>query len=195
VSKIYVANHVTLDGVMQGPGRADEDTRYGFAAGGWAAQNVDETVTEMLSARVARGGGMRMLLGRFSYDDMLGYWNTQDSPFTSALNNAEKYVVSRTLTSPLAWPNSTLVSGGIADLAALKNAPGADLCVMGSGQLIQTLMEHRLIDEFLLFVHPIVLGSGRRLFTEPGASAGLHLLEARGTPTGVIVAHYESIIE
>lgn len=131
---------------MQGPGRADEDTRDGFTAGGWAARNVDEKVTDMLNGRVAQGGGMRMLLGRFSYDDMLGFWNTQDSPFTSGLNSAEKYVVSRTLTPPLPWPNST------------------------------------------------VLGSGRRLFSQPGASDGLRLLEARGTPKGVIVAHDESAI-
>jgi dihydrofolate reductase len=193
MSKIYVVNHVSLDGVMQGPGRADEDTRDGFAAGGWAAQHVDETQAEMLNARVSRGGGMRMLLGRFSYDDMLGYWNTQDSPFTSGLNNAEKYVVSRTLTPPLPWPNSALISGDIDELAELKNGPGADLCVMGSGQLIQTLMAHHLVDEFLLFVHPIILGAGRRLFSPQGAPAGLRLLEARSTPTGVIVAHYESI--
>jgi dihydrofolate reductase len=99
LSRVVVIDHVTLDGVMQGPGRADEDVRDGFAHGGWAASNVDEVVNAAMGDRMPESGGL--LLGRRSYEDMLGYWNTQDSPFKDMLNNAPKYVASRTLSEPL----------------------------------------------------------------------------------------------
>src|SRR5947208_11104048 len=103
--------------------------------------NVDDQVLAATYTRVAEGGGLRLLLGRRSYEGMLGYWNTQDSPFKAALNNAHKYVASRTLREPLPWPNSTLLHGDVADaVAQLKGQPGRDLHVMGSGELIQTLM-------------------------------------------------------
>jgi hypothetical protein len=106
MSKVVVMNHVTLDGVMQGPGRPEEDTRGGFTHGGRGAMNVDEESVAAASTRVAEGGGLRLLLGRRSYEEMLGYWNTQDGPFTDGLNSAPKYVASRTLREPLPWPNS-----------------------------------------------------------------------------------------
>ena len=190
MTKIVVINHVTLDGVMQAPGRADEDQRDGFSHGGWAAPNVDQVMMDALGARM--GQGNRLLLGRRSYEDMLGYWNTQDSPFTGALNNAEKYIASTTLREPLPWPNSTLLGDDVAGaVARLKEQPGTDIHVMGSGELIQTLVRHDLIDEYLLFIHPLVLGSGRRLFAEGGPRAGLRLVDTRTTTTGVIVATYE----
>jgi|SRR5207302_3764080 len=125
MSRIVVINHLTLDGVMQGPGRAEEDTRGEFAQGGWASAHADEAVLSAVYARVAEGGGLRLLLGRFSYEGMLGYWNTQESPFKDGLNNAPKYVASRTLREPLPWPNSTLLRGDVADaVGRLKTRAG-----------------------------------------------------------------------
>jgi dihydrofolate reductase len=196
VAKVIVMNHVTLDGVMQGPGRPDEDTRGGFTQGGWSARNMNDQVLGATNARVAASGGLQLLLGRRSYEDMLGYWNTTDSPFKQGLNNAPKYVASRTLAEPLAWPHSTLLRGNAADaVARLKRELSGDLCIMGSGELIQTLMRQELIDEYLLFVHPLVLGSGRRLFVDGGAPASLRLLEATPTSTGVVIARYETVSE
>jgi dihydrofolate reductase len=190
MSKVVVINHVTLDGVMQGPGRPEEDPRDGFAHGGWSAASVDETMLRAVGARL--GQGNRLLLGRRSYEGMLGYWNTQDSPFADALNQAEKHVASRTLSAPLPWPNSTLLEGDVADaVARLKRAPGADLHVMGSGELIQTLVAHDLVDEYLLMIHPLVLGAGRRLFAGGGAVARLRLVSCTATTTGVLLATYE----
>jgi dihydrofolate reductase len=190
MSRIVVINHLTLDGVMQAPGRRDEDTRGGFAHGGWAGPNVDEVVNAAMGARMPRSGGL--LLGRRSYEDMLGYWNTQDSPFKVVLNSAPKYVVSRTLREPLRWPNSTLLSGDVAEaVAQLRQQPGKDLNVMGSGELIQTLMHHGLIDEYLLLFHPLVLGTGRRLFADGGPPASLRLVDSTVSTTGVLIATYQ----
>jgi dihydrofolate reductase len=191
MSKLVVINHLTLDGVMQGPGRAEEDTRDGFAHGGWAAPRTDDVMMQALGARMAEDN--RLLLGRRSYEGMLGYWNTTDSPFKAALNDAEKYVASRTLHEPLPWPNSTLLHGDVAEaVATLKRQPGPDLNIMGSGELIQTLMRDELIDEFLLMIHPLVLGSGRRLFPEGSTQTDLRLVEARPTTTGVVLATYRA---
>jgi len=191
VSKVVVINHITLDGVVQGPGRVDEDTRDGFARGGWAAAHMDDAVLSAVYGRVADGGGLRLLLGRFTYDDMLGYWNTQESAFKDGLNNAPKFVASRTAREPLPWPNSTLLRGDVASaVEQLKREPGADLTVMGSGDLIQTLMRHELIDEYLLLIHPVVLGTGRRLFADGGPPATLRLDESKGTETGVLISTY-----
>jgi hypothetical protein len=113
MGRVVVINHLTLDGVMQAPGRPDEDTRDGFTHGGWSVPNVDEVMNAVLGARMAASGG----LGRRSYEDMLSYWNTQESPFKDALNNAPKRVASRTLREPLPWANSTLLEGDVADAA------------------------------------------------------------------------------
>ncbi|BDZ47302.1 dihydrofolate reductase family protein [Naasia aerilata] len=166
MSRIYVANHITLDGVIQGLGRPDEDVRDCFTAGGWATPRVDAALSAALGQRVQQAGGMRLLLGRRSYEGMLGYWNTQDSPFKDGLNNAEKFVASRSARS-VPWPNTTLLSGEVgAAVADLKRRPGPDLCVMGSADLLQTLLDEQLVDELLLFVHPLVLGSGRRMYAK-----------------------------
>jgi dihydrofolate reductase len=196
MTRIVVINHLTLDGVMQAPGRPDEDRRGGFEHGGWAssAMSGDEVIGAAMGARMAASSGL--LLGRRTYDDLLGYWNSQDSPFKDALNNARKYVASRTLSEPLPWPNSTLLRGDVGDaVAALKQEPGDELQVMGSGELIQTLMRHGLIDEYMLLIHPLVLGSGRRLFADAGARLGLRLVNVQPSPSGVVIATYESAAE
>jgi dihydrofolate reductase len=193
MTRIVVINHLTLDGVMQAPGRPDEDRRGGFQHGGWASSGMlgDEVVGAAMGARMASSSGL--LFGRRTYDDLLSFWNSQDSPFKDALNNARKYVVSRTLSEPLPWPNSTLLRGDVGDaVAALKQEPGDELQVMGSGELIQTLMRHNLIDEYMLLIHPLVLGSGRRLFADTGALTSLRLLNAEASPSGVVIATYES---
>jgi dihydrofolate reductase len=189
--RIVVINHVTLDGVMQGPGRSDEDTRDGFAHGGWAAERAgDDAITRAWGRRLTASSGY--LLGRRTYQDVLGHWNnTPDNPFRDALNNAPKYVVSNTLTEPLPWPNSTLLSGDIpAAVAELKRTPGNDLHIMGSGALIQSLSPLGLIDEYLLCIHPLVLGAGRRLFTNGFGPITFTLADATPTATGVIIAIY-----
>ncbi|MCS0603254.1 dihydrofolate reductase family protein [Streptomyces sp. LP11] len=188
--RIVVINHVTLDGVMQGPGRSDEDTRDGFAHGGWAAERAgDEAVTREWGRRLSAGSGY--LLGRRTYQDVLAYWNTQDSPFRDALDNAPKYVASSTLTEPLPWPHSTLLGGDVPSaVAELRNTPGGDLHIMGSGALIRSLTPLGLIDEFVLCVHPVVLGTGRRLFAEGFASTAFHLTDATPTATGIVIAGY-----
>src|SRR5919108_3363171 len=112
-------------------------------------------------ARVNESGGLRLLLGRWTYEEMLGYWNTEDSPFKEGLNSAPKYVASRTLREPLRWPNSTLLKGEAGDaVAELKQQATGDLFVMGSGELIETLMRRGLIDEYFLVIHPLVLRHG-----------------------------------
>ena len=192
MSQIVVINSVTVDGVMQGPGRAEEDTRGGFSHGGWAMPTMNNEVQDAVNARVAALGGLRLLLGRRSYEDMLGYWNTQDSPFKDGLNLAPKYVASMTLREP-PWPNTTLLGGDIfRAVAELKQRPGHDLVVMGSGALIQALMRHDLIDEFMLLVHPRVLGTGRRLFPDGGVPVSLRLVSADPTSSGAVIAVYRT---
>jgi dihydrofolate reductase len=193
VSQIVVINSVTLDGVVQSPGRLEEDTRDGFTLGGWAAGAMNEQVQEEVNSRVARAGGLRLLLGRRSYEGMLGYWNTQSHPFKDGLNNAPKYVASTTLGDPTPWPNTTVLRGDVPEaVAELKSQPDNDLIIMGSGQLIQTLMSHGLIDEFMLIVHPRVLGTGRRLFPDGGTPASLQLVSTRATERGALIAIYQS---
>ena len=191
MSRIVVINHLTLDGVMQAPGRQDEDTRDGFQHGGWSPPYGDAVMSDALGARMAQSGGL--LLGRRTYLDLLSYWNSlTDSPFADALNSAPKFIASTTLEDPLPWPNSTLLEGDLAGaVKALKDAREGDLQVMGSGQLIQTLRAHDLIDEYLLLIHPLVLGSGRRLFPEGTSPARLRLVDSLTTTTGVIIATYQ----
>ena len=188
--KIVVVNHLTLDGVMQAPGRAGEDTRGGFEHGGWSVAYGDAVMNKAMAAGMADSGGL--LLGRRTYEDLLSYWNTQpDSPFMDALNNAPKYVASTTLTEPLAWPNSTLLNGDITDtVGALKVRPGRDLTILGSGALIQSLMRDDLIDEYMLMIHPLVLGTGRRLFADGVPFTSLRLIDSTTTTTGVVIATY-----
>jgi dihydrofolate reductase len=182
-------NNVTLDGVMQAPARSDEDRRGDFEHGGWAQRNSDEVMGRAMGERMARRGAL--ILGRRTYEDFYAVWPKRtDNPFTDRLNSVQKYVASRTLTEPLPWINSTLLQGDAADaVAELKQQPGEDLGILGSGELIQSLMQRNLIDEWVLLIHPLILGSGRRLFPE-GSSATLRLVDNVPTTTGVIIATY-----
>ena len=190
MSRVVVINHLTLDGVMQAPGRPDEDTRGGFEHGGWGVPYGDSVMAGVMAERMAVEGAM--LLGRRTYEDFAAFWPKQeDNPFTAVLNERRKYVASTTLEEPLPWMNSTLLEGDAAEaVARLKERPGEDLAVLGSGALVQSLMRADLVDEYLLTIHPLVLGSGRRLFTDGGAFASLRLVDATTTTTGVVIATY-----
>lgn len=189
--RIVVINHITLDGVMQGPGRPDEDTRGGFVHGGWATERNDPAMFEAIGERMGQPGG-GLLLGHRSYEDMLAAWNEKGGPFKEALNATPKYVVSSSPTTQLEWPNSTLLHGDIpAQVGALKQSEGGNLAIMGSGRLIRSLLPRGLIDEFLLMIHPLLLGSGQRLFDRGDPFAELRLLSSVATRTGVIVASYQ----
>jgi dihydrofolate reductase len=194
MTKIVVVNNVSLDGVMQAPARPDEDRRDGFAHGGWAVAGGDEVMGRRLGEAMVRRGAL--LLGRRTYEDFYAVWPNapQPNPFTERLNNTRKYVVSNTLSEPLPWVNSTLVSGDGADaVARLKRdlPSGDDLCVLGSGALLHSLIPRGLIDEYLLLIHPVLLGAGLRLFPD-GAYAPLKLAESITTTTGVVIATYRS---
>lgn len=188
--KIIVVNNVSLDGVMQAPGRPDEDTRGGFAHGGWAQPYNDPVMAEAMGEAMAKDGAL--LLGRQTYEDFASYWPHQkDNPFTPVLNAQQKYVASTTLVEPLPWQNSTLLAGDVAEtVAALKATPGEDLAILGSGALIRSLLPHNLIDEYLLLIHPLLLGAGQRLFPGDGSLAPLQLIKSVPTTTGVIIATY-----
>jgi dihydrofolate reductase len=194
MGRIVVMNHVTLDGVMQGPGRADEDTRGGFTLGGWGYRSAgpDDATGQAMGERMAAGGGLAgWLFGRRTYEEVLATWNARGGPFKDALNNSPKYIASTTVTEPLPWPNSTLLRGDIvAALHALKAQSGGVLAIMGSGVLIGSLMAADLIDEYLLMIHPLVLGTGRRLFPA-GVHVPLRLTGSVTSATGVVIATYE----
>jgi dihydrofolate reductase len=191
MSKIVVTNNLTLDGVMQAPGRADEDVRGGFDRGGWALTYNDAVMGQVMGQGMAKSGAL--LLGRRTYEDFAAIWpNQKDNPFTEVLDNLQKYVASTTLTEPLPWKNSTLLGGDAADAVAdLKKQPGKDLVILGSGDLIQSLRRRNLIDEYVLLIHPLVLGSGRRLFPEDASPANLRLVDCVSTTTGVMIATYQ----
>lgn len=198
MAKVIVVNHVTLDGVMQAPARPDEDTRDGFERGGWAIAGNDHMIGQKMGERMVAGEGMArggLLLGRRTYEDFYGVWpNRPDNPYTEVLNSTTKYVASRTLSEPLPWANSILLEGDAADtVAQLKAQPIGTLTILGSGDLIASLMAAGLIDEYLLMIHPVVLGTGRRLFAD-GAHATLRLIESITTTTGVVIATYERAI-
>jgi dihydrofolate reductase len=188
-------NHVTLDGVMQGPGRPEEDTRGGFTRGGWGQVSTmpGDAAGKAMGARMAAGGGLAgWLFGRRTYEDLLSYWNQQpNSPFGPMLTNAPKYVASTTLADPMPWPNSTALRGNVAEaVGELKSESAGVLAIMGSGELIGSLMAAGLIDEYLLMIHPLVLGGGRRLFPEK-VYVPLRLTDSLTTATGVVIATYE----
>jgi dihydrofolate reductase len=194
MGRLVVINHLTLDGVMQAPGRPDEDERAGFAYGGWAIPGNDEVMGQFMAQGM--GGGGALLLGRRTYEDFAGFWPKQgdDNPYASFINEQTKYVASRTLTEPLTWRHATLLKGdavkGDAAAAIGELKRQTDLAVLGSGDLVQTLLANGLVDEFVLMTHPLVLGTGRRLFPDGTAKASLRLLESVATTTGVIIGRY-----
>ena len=189
MATVTVFTSLSLDGVMQAPGRPDEDTRDGFAHGGWAVPYMDELMGRF--AAQGMGGPGSLLLGWRTYEDFHSFWPHQtDNPFTEVLDNTRKYVASTTRREPLPWRNSTLLAGDAADaVARLREQPGDDLTVLGSGELVRSLMRRDLADEYVLQIHPLVLGAGRRLFPQ-GVHAALRLVDSVTTTTGVIIATY-----
>lgn len=185
--KVVVCTNLSLDGVMQAPARPDEDTRNGFHHGGWAAPFAAMTHVGNVFATADA-----LLLGRRTYEDFYNVWPKRpDSPFTPWLNGVRKYVVSRTLREPLPWVNSSLLGGdAAAGIRALKQQSGHALLIMGSGELVRSLMGAHIIDEFVLLIHPVVLGTGTRLFADAGPFVKLALASSSTTPTGVVVARY-----
>ena len=185
---VIVMNHVTLDGVMQGPGRPDEDTRGGFRDGGWAMPYADQATVQKMGDRM--GPDHAFLFGHRTYTQLLESWNGQGGPFKDALNNTPKYVASRNAAAILQWPNSTLLHGDVpAAVKELRESLASNLVIMGSGMLIRALMAAGHIDEYLLMIHPVVLGTGQRLFAD-GTKARLRLVEAERSSTGVLMAVY-----
>ena len=190
MSKLIVFNSLTLDGVMQAPGRPDEDVRGDFPYGGWATPYSDPEMGKAAAESGATAGGLVFV--RRTYEDFYQIWpNQTDNPYTEVLNNSQKYVASRTLKEPLPWMNSTLLKGNVPEaVAALKAQQDKDLVILGSGELIQTLIQHQLIDQYVLLIHPLVLGTGQRLFREGSAYSALQLVDSKTTPKGVVIATY-----
>lgn len=190
--RVVVVNHVSLDGVMQGPGRADEDTRNGFGQGGWAQQAADDPKVGAALGQ-CMGEQFSWLFGRTSYEGMLGHWNEVGGPFKDGLNNITKYVASSNPDVELRWPNSELLAGDVPALVGgLREEQGGNLVIMGSGQLIRSLLPHDLIDEFFLMIHPLVLGSGQQLFGPADDRRSFMLAHCDSTSTGVILATYSA---
>jgi dihydrofolate reductase len=190
--KLIANEWMTLDGVVQAPSYADEDTSGGFEHGGWHARYFDEVSMRWVVENVAGAGGY--LLGRGTYEMFAAHWPTapeEQQVLAQPLNALPKYVASTTLTGPLEWRNSTLLHGDIAPaVTALKAQDGRDLHVIGSPGLVQTLLAHDLVDELQVMIDPLVVGGGKRLFRDDGALKRLRLVESRATSTGAIIATY-----
>jgi dihydrofolate reductase len=190
--KLIVTEFLSLDGVMQAPGAPDEDRSGGFAHGGWQRPYVDDVFAGVASEGMAETGGF--LFGRRTYQIMASFWPSQpdDDMFAAVLNSLPKYVASTTLSEPLEWRNSSLLRGDVAKaVTELKEQPGKNLVVLGSGELVQTLMENDLVDEYGLMINPVVLGSGKRLFRDGSARRPLKLVRSMTSSTGVLIATYE----
>lgn len=191
MATISAFESITLDGVLQGVGRRDEDTRGGFRHGGWGDGYGDHVIGEFVGTSMA--DTTAMLLGHRTYTDLLGHWTsvTEPNPFTDMLVRACKYVVSRDTGTELQYPNSTLLAGDAAEeVARLKSALDGVLTIIGSGQLVRSLHAAGLVDEYQLLIHPIVLGSGTRLFGD-GAPTELKLQESVMSTTGVVAVRYQ----
>jgi dihydrofolate reductase len=194
MAMVVVNMNLTLDGVMQAPRRRDEDPRGGFEHGGWALPYVDPVVGRAAAEGMAKMPAL--LFGRRTYEDFYSVWPRRtDNPFTGFLNNAQKYVASTTLAEPLPWSHSTLLEGdGAAAVATLKEQSDKDLIVFGSGVLVQSLMRRNLVDEYVLQIHPLILGSGRRLFPGGSPFTALRLVDTKTTTTGVVIATYRPAV-
>lgn len=190
--RITVNENVSLDGVMQAPMAPDEDPRGGFPYGGWAVANSDEALAAEMG--VGMGGDGAMLFGHRTYRSMAAFWpnQTDGNPYTEYMNRVEKFVASHDAATTLEWQNSTLLAGDAVDTVdTLKRTEGPDLTILGSGVLVRTLAAARLIDEYVLIIHPLVLGTGTRLFGD--THQGLELTRSITTPKGVTVAHYRPV--
>jgi dihydrofolate reductase len=189
--KLIVSEFITLDGVIQSPGYPDEDPSGGFEAGGWQQRYFDDVLGRAAMDGLATSGGL--LLGRRTYEIFAGFWPKApaDDPMAAIINGLPKYVVSTTLTEPLPWERSHVLQGDVAQaVGELKGQDGNDLRVLGSGELVQTLMEHDLVDEYALMIHPLVVGGGKRLFRDGNPSTSLRLVESTTTTTGVLIVSY-----
>jgi dihydrofolate reductase len=189
--KLIVQTFLTLDGVMQAPGGPGEDDDGGFAYGGWSVNYWDDQMGQVMGEATSRR--FAMVLGRRTYDIMAAYWPTApEEEGGKVFNDATKYVASRTRPDLEAWSNSVLIEGDAADgLAALKREDGPELQVHGSANLIQTLLRHNLVDEFRLWVFPVVIGSGKRLFGDGTVPAGLRLADSKVSSTGVVMGTWQ----
>jgi dihydrofolate reductase len=190
--KVIVTEWMSLDGVVQAPGAADQDTTGGFAHGAWHQPYIDDLSQNWVVETLTAAGGF--LLGRRTYEGFASHWpnaGEEEQVVAQPLNTKPKYVASRTLSEPLEWQNSTVLQGDVAQgVAALKREDGADLLVIGSTQLVQTLMEHNLVDEFRVMIDPLVVGGGKRIFRDDGVLRPLQLVDSKVTTTGAIVATY-----
>jgi dihydrofolate reductase len=186
---LVVNTFVTLDGVMQAPGGPEEDPEGGFAHGGWSVGYWDEAMGERMGEFMGRP--YDLLLGRKTYEIFAAHWPKVEAPEDGGLNAARKYVASRTLAT-VEWNNSTLLEGDVAEtVAALKTEDGPEIQVHGSGNLLQTLFEHDLLDRLQLMIFPVVLGTGKRLFGDGTVPAGLKLVDSSVFSSGVILTTYE----
>ena len=187
--KLVVNTFLTVDGVMQAPGGPEEDPTGGFTHGGWSFPYWDEAMGEEMGEFM--GKPFDLLLGRKTYEIFAAHWPHSTDPGADALNNATKHVASRTLDA-VEWSNSKLIEGDVAEeVAKLKEGEGPEIQVHGSADLIQTLLEHDLVDELRLWFFPVVLGSGKRLFADGAIPAGLKLVDSKAYSTGVLMTTYE----
>ena len=190
--KLTVTTFLSVDGVMQGPGGPDEDRIGGFDRGGWLVPHFDEATGQFITEVFDKADAF--LLGRRTYEIFAGYWpkvTDPEDPVAGGLNTLPKYVVSTTLSSA-DWHNSTIVNGDVsAEVRRLKEAPGRELQVHGSGTLVRSLLENDLVDELRLLVFPVIVGAGRRLFPDAGVATGLRLGDSRTTASGVAIQVYQ----
>jgi dihydrofolate reductase len=188
--KLIVSTFLTLDGVMQAPGGPEEDDSGGFAHGGWSVNYWDEQMGQVMGE--AMSPPFDLLLGRTTYDIFAAYWpHASEEAGAKPLNDATKYVASRSHVT-LDWGPSVLIEGDAAEgVVALKEEAGPELQVHGSGNLIQTLMRHNLVDQYRLWIFPLVIGSGKRLFSDGTVPSGLKLVDSKVSTTGVVIGTYE----
>ena len=188
--KMVVVNYLTLDGIMQGPGHADEDRSGGFEHGGWVTPYLEEVWGEVAAAGIAASDAL--LFGRRTYEKMAAYWPHQpdDDPIAATMNNFPKYVVSKSL-DLVTWANSLVIKhDAVAEIEKLKEQPGKNITMLGSGDLLRTLMSHDLVDEYQLVVCPLVLGEGKRLFRDGAPKTPLDLVDCKTTSTGTLILTY-----
>ena len=190
--KLIVQEWMTLDGVVQAPGMKDEDRSGGFEHGGWSLPYFEDASLKWVVDNLNEAGGF--VLGRRTYELFAGHWpnaSEEEQPMAQPLNSKPKFVATKTLTEPLDWENSTVLHGDVAKaVAALKEEDGGDLLVIGSAELVKTLLDHDLVDEYRMMIDPLVVGGGKRLFPEDGALNELKLLDSEATETGAILATY-----
>jgi dihydrofolate reductase len=190
--KVIVQEWVSLDGVVQAPGSPNEDKSGGFRHGGWHLRFFDDMSRNWVVANLTEAGGY--LFGRRTYENFAGHWpnaSAEEQVLAQPLNTKPKYVASTTLSEPLAWQNSTLLKGDVsAAVSALKQKDGGNLLVIGSPKLLQSLIDHDLVDEFRLMIDPIVVGGGKRVFGNDGVLRQLRLVDSRVTTTGALLATY-----